>query len=115
MAGRPTKMTKETVDKLESAFSYGCTDAEACAYADIDKQTLYNYCEKNPSFFDRKETLKNMPTFKAKRIIDNALNGDDLNTAHRVVDRKEGSKVKQEITGEGGGPIKGEWTVKVVG
>ncbi|QDP60924.1 MAG: hypothetical protein Tp185DCM00d2C31949971_40 [Prokaryotic dsDNA virus sp.] len=115
MAGRPTKMTPATVRKLEEAFAYGCTDAEACAYADIAKTTLYEYCEKHPAFTDRKETLKNMPTFKAKRIIYNALDEADLNTAHRVVDRKEGTKVKQEISGEGGGPIKGEWTIKVVG
>ena len=74
-----------------------------------------NSTEKHPAFTDRKETLKNMPTFKAKRIIYNALDEADLNTAHRVVDRKEGTKVKQEISGEGGGPIKGEWTIKVVG
>ena len=113
--GRPTKMTVATIGKLEEAFSYGCTDNEACAHADIHPSTLYDYCTANPKFSERKETLKNMPTFKAKRIIDNALDGADLNTAHRVVDRKEGSKVKQEITGADGGPVRGDWTIKVVG
>jgi hypothetical protein len=27
--GRPTVMTPETVQKLEEAFSFGCTDEEA--------------------------------------------------------------------------------------
>jgi hypothetical protein len=104
-AGRPTIMTESTIHKLEEAFTFGATDLEACCHADISKSTLYNYCEANPEFVERKETLKNQPTMKAKRIITNALDSDDLNTAHRVIDRKEGSKIKQEITGPNGGPI----------
>jgi hypothetical protein len=41
-AGRPTKMTPDTVKKLEEAFLLGCSDIEACLVADISKQTLYN-------------------------------------------------------------------------
>ena len=103
--GRPTVMTDEVIRKLEVAFVAGCSDLEACCYADIGKSTLYDYCENNPSFSERKETLKNQPTLKAKLIIDEALTTGDLNTAHRVIDRKEGSKVKQEITGSNGGPV----------
>lgn len=114
IVARPTKMTPETVKKLEEAFAYGCTDAEACAYADITKPTLYEYCEKNPEFTDRKETLKNLPTFKAKRIINDALDESDILTAHKVVDRKEGTKVKQEVTGANGGPVENKWTVEFV-
>jgi len=55
---RPTKFTDELVEKLEAAFLMGFTDAEACLYADIDKQSLYNYCEKHPEFSTRKEELK---------------------------------------------------------
>ena len=46
-----------------------------------------------------------MPTMKARRIMNASLDGDDLNTANRVIDRKEGNKVKQEITGANGGPL----------
>jgi hypothetical protein len=111
---RPTKMTKSVIGKLEEAFIYGCTDSEACAYADIHPSTLYDYCNLNPEFSERKETLKNMPTFKAKKLISNALDDDDLQTAHRVVDRKEGTRVKQELTGKDGGPIDNKWTVEFV-
>ena len=51
---RPTVMTDDIVAKLESAFLMGCTDNEACLYADIDRSTLYRYQEKNPEFSDRK-------------------------------------------------------------
>jgi hypothetical protein len=110
--GRPTVMTDETIRKLEEAFLWGCTDAEACCHAGIGMSTLYDYCQANPVFSDKKETLKNKPTMKAKKIIDLALDDGDLNTAHRVIDRKEGTKVKQDIT-SGGKPVN-TWIVNPV-
>ena len=103
--GRPTKMTPEVIQKLETAVLVGATDLEACVHADISKSTLYDYCVANPEFSERKETLKNQPTLKAKLIVNDALDNDDLSTAHKVIDRKEGMKVKQEITGAEGGPV----------
>ncbi len=106
-------MDEATVNKLIEAFSWGCTDVEACVYAGISKQTLYSYCEKHPEFTDRKEALKDTPTMKAKRIIFNSLEKQELNTANRVIDRKEGTKIKQDIT-SGGQPIKNEWHIHPV-
>ena len=104
-AGRPTVMTEDVIRLLEAAFLVGAIDLEACIHADISKTALYEYCQKNDEFAERKETLKNQPTLKAKLIIDGALTEGDLNTAHRVIDRKEGQKIKQEITGANGGPV----------
>ena len=92
---RPSVMTEDVLRKLEESFTWGCTDAEACCYAGIGMSTLYDYCQKNEAFSDRKETLKNMPVMKARRIIGASLDGDDLNTANRVVDRKDGQKISQ--------------------
>jgi hypothetical protein len=103
--GRPSVMTDEVIRKLEEAFLFGCSDLEACCFADISKSSLYDYCVANPEFSERKETLKNKPTMKAKRIIDKALDDSDLATAHKVIDRKEGAKIKQEISGPDGGPV----------
>ena len=103
--GAPTKMTDDTLQLLRESFSWGCTDAEACCYAEISTSTLYNYCQDNPKFLELKNKLKDMPTMKARRIINKSLDDSDLNTANSVIDRKEGTKVKQEITGEGGGPL----------
>ena len=58
-AGRPTVMTKDTIAKLEEAFKCGASDLEACFYADISKDSLYNYQKKHPEFIERKEALKN--------------------------------------------------------
>ncbi|MCK4500085.1 hypothetical protein KAU11_06270 [Candidatus Babeliales bacterium] len=99
--GRPTVMTPEVVNKLEEAFLVGATDLEACVHADISKQTLYNYCDKHPEFFDRKETLKNQPVMRAKVIVSDSLKEGDIQTAHKVIDRKEGSKVTQTVEHSG--------------
>lgn len=71
--GRPTIMTKETVNKLEEVFAIGGTDEEACFYANISKQTLYDYQAKYPEFVDRKESLKNKPVLKARQTVVKAL------------------------------------------
>ena len=97
-AGRPIIMTDDVIQKLEMAFIAGCTDLEACCYADISKSTLYNYCDANPKFMERKETLKNKPLMQARFIIKDALVSGDLNTANRVIDRKEGQKIVQQNT-----------------
>ena len=103
VGGRPTVMTPEAIAKLEDAFSWGCTDLEACCNADISKDALYDYCNKYPKFSERKEVLKNQPVMKARRVVQAALDDDDINTAHKVIDRKEGQKVVQttiELTHE---------------
>ena len=94
---KPTKEEKEDVKKkLEQAFLAGCTDVEACCYADISRSTLHNYCESNDGFMDRKETLKNQPVMQARFIVNRHLDEGDLATANRVIDRKEGQKIVQE-------------------
>ena len=110
--GRPTVMTEEVIRLLEEAFKWGCTDLEACCNADISKTALYEYCIATPEFAERKETLKNSTLLKAKMVISKSLDDDDVNSAHKVVDRKEGTKVKQDIT-SGGAPIN-TWTVMPV-
>lgn len=55
---RPTKMTDETIKKLEDWFMFWMTDSEACLYADISMATLYNYQNENPKFLEKKRLLK---------------------------------------------------------
>ena len=93
LGGRPTKMTEEVIQKLESAFIAGCTDLEACCYADISKTALYDYCQKNDEFAERKETLKNQPVMQARFIVQEALTTGDLPTANKVIDRVTAQKV----------------------
>lgn len=108
---RPTVMTPETIAKLEVAYLVGATDQEACCHAGIGMSTLYDYCNNNPKFSDKKEVLKNQPIMKAKIIVSDSLDKGDLTTAHRVIDRKEGQKV--DIT-SGGKEIKNNFIIQPV-
>jgi len=67
--GRPTKITKDILNKLEQAFAYCYTDEEACLYVDISPRTLYNYQDKNPEFVQRKELLRKTPNLHAKEVL----------------------------------------------
>jgi len=84
--GRPTKLTELTVKKLEEAFAIGCNDTEACAYAEITRQTLFNYFEVSPSFLDKRNALKERPILKAKKTIYDDLS--EPQTAKWYLERK---------------------------
>lgn len=99
-AGRPTIMTPDIVNKLEQAFSMGCSDLEACLYAGISKQTLYNYQAKNPEFVDRKEQLKEQLVLKARTVIANALNEKDKVTAQWYLERKAKNEFSTKVENE---------------
>lgn len=101
--GRPSVMTPEVLRKLEQAFLMGCTDTEACLFADIGARTLYDYCRDNEEFSQRKEVLKQNPVMKARGVILNHLEENSLNAAQELLKRKEGSKLS--LTGADGGPI----------
>lgn len=99
-AGRPTIMTPELVNKLETAFSMGCTDLEACLFANISKQTLYNYQDKNPEFVDRKAMLKEKLILKARSVIAESLNKKDENTAKWYLERKAKNEFSTKVENE---------------
>lgn len=102
-AGRPTKMTPETVKKLEEAFAIGASDAEACFYADISKETLYTYQDKFPAFLDRKEALKERPVLLARQSVIRGME-QDPNLALKYLERKAKHEfsLRQELTGKDG-------------
>jgi hypothetical protein len=99
--GRPTKMTQETVKKLEEAFAIGASDGEACFYADITRQTLTTYQNDNPEFLDRKNRLKERPVLLARQSVINGL-ANDPQLALKYLERKMKSefstKVEQETS-----------------
>lgn len=64
-----SKMTKEAIVKLETAFSYDCSIDEACLYAGITPPTFYNWKKKNPKPFKRFEVLRNHPVLAARERV----------------------------------------------
>jgi hypothetical protein len=97
--GRPTVMTEDVLQKLEYAFMRGLTDVEACLYADIGTTTLYNYCEENPEFRERKEELKKNPVVQAKLNVFEAIESKDIDMSKWYLERraKDEFSTKQEV------------------
>lgn len=85
---RPSVMTKRVLDKLEEAFSLGCTDLEATLYANISPATLYNYQEKNKEFLERKMQLKETPILKARASVIKSLQ-DNPELALKFLERRK--------------------------
>lgn len=95
---RPTVITKLVLQKLEEAFSFDCTDEEACILANIAPSTLYNYQGSNPEFLERKQLLRHKPILKARQTIIGAL--DDPNFAFKYLERKRRQEFGSGMSGE---------------
>lgn len=66
----------------------GLSDREACIYANIGSQTLYDYQKKNPEFSEQKEEYKTNPILLAKKTIFNALEKGDIRISQWYLERK---------------------------
>lgn len=83
------------------------TDEMACLYAGISPGSLYNYCNENPKFLERKEHLKKSPDLVAqKTLVEDLKNiaGARWWAEHRMKDFKPKSQVEHTgtIATEGG-------------
>lgn len=104
--GRPSPMVEEVLEKLRYAFMVGSTDEEACQYADISTDNLYNYQKAHPEFKEEKEALKNRQVLKARVKVFSSIDSD-IDTARWFLEKKRrkefGNKVMLDgklLTGE---------------
>jgi hypothetical protein len=105
--GRPLfdgKDEAEVVRKLEEAFALGCTNLEACLYADISKSTFYEYLKKRPVFQDRIDLLRERPILQARDAVIQAIRRGDGNLALKYLERKRKAEfaLRTELTGADG-------------
>lgn len=104
--GRPTVFTDLVLQKLEEAFSIGASDIQACFVAGISPRALYYYQEQNPDFLQRKNALKEMTSFAAKKVVNSKIIEGDVDTAKWQLERRNkdeyGTKqtVDNQISGE---------------
>ena len=95
--GRPTVMTTEILDKLKQAFMLGCTDGEACLFANISTDTLYRYQVKNPDYAVKKAQWKENPILLARAEVIKGLK-EKPDHALKVMERlSKDYKQKQEV------------------
>ena len=97
--GRPTVMTQEVVAKLEQAFAIDCSVEEACSYADISRNTFYDYIKINPSFSDRIEQLRQKPVLKARTTVVAKL-GDSFDNSMEYLRRKKKTEFGDSLSVE---------------
>lgn len=97
-AGRPTVMTKETLQKLEAAWNIGATDKIACASAGIAESTLYNYIVEHPEYMEVKEHCKSQIAIQALNNTAQAMQGKNWKGDPYCDDASECSKVALETS-----------------
>jgi len=93
--GRPTKLTPDTVRKLEEVFAIDGTVEEACFYAEISRDTYYTWIKANPSLSDRFEALRNRPILKARQAVVKGL--DDKEFALKYLSKKKKDEFSDRI------------------
>src|SRR5690606_330387 len=98
--------TEEVVGKLEYAFALGCTDEEACLYADVSPAALYNFQERDPAFLERKNLLKQKPVLEARESVLKGIKYDRRLAFDYLKSKKRDEFAdRQELTGKDGQPI----------
>lgn len=114
--GRPAAITTEIIGKLEVAFLNGASDKEACFVAGIGATTLYEYCNDNPQFAERKEALKEMIKYKARSNVSKAINDGDKPLSQWYLERKAKDEfsVRTENTGKDGKDLIPEQTPEIL-
>lgn len=97
--GRPTKKTDAILQKLKYAFMRNCTEAEACAYAEIWESTLNKRKEDDPKFIEQirawKELYVQAIKFKSYERAMNAKNRDSTDILFKV-DKSYSDKAEVE-------------------
>ena len=99
-SGRPCMVKDEVLTKLKYAFIVGSTDLEACQYAGISHNVLYEYQKKNPEFKDEKEALKNKVILKARIKVYGDVDNDG-NMARWVLEKKRKDEFGNKIVIDG--------------
>ena len=80
-------MTEETLGKLREAYLMGCTDREACLFADIHPDTLYAFQHQNEEYSEQKRVWQSNPVLRARMAVMEFLQFD-AKLAMRYLERR---------------------------
>lgn len=89
--GRPSKKDDDgfgPVSKLLAAFWRGANITEACNYADISRETYYQWCREMPELSDTFAKARTMVSERAKAIVVDAIDKGDINAAKWWLERR---------------------------
>jgi hypothetical protein len=86
--GRPTVMTKATIQKLEVALRDGFSVEMACYLSGVSRSTYYSHYERNPDFAHNMELSKQWVVERAKQVVAQAVANGDLKASQWVLERR---------------------------
>ena len=86
--GRPRAITPKKLEKLEEAFKLGCTNREACFYADVAESTFYDFLKEYPEYSNKIAMWKDYEKIKARFVVHKALENGDRDMAKWYLERK---------------------------
>lgn len=99
----PSKLTEAVLSKLDYAFGIGCSDREACLYADIAPPTLYRWYKEHPELKERFDLFKEQPILRARETVNIAIKVDpDLAMKYLERRKKDEFSLRSELTGKDG-------------
>lgn len=83
-----------------------CSDEEACLFAKISQDALYDYQRAHPEYGEQKRLMKQNPFLVARRSVLNTMERDG-ELALKYLERKKKLEfsLRQELTGENGTPL----------
>lgn len=95
---RPTKKTKELIEKLVDLFSIDCTDEEACALVGITTETFYKRMNEDKKFSDTIIRAKKKYFEDIRRASkDRAMNTKNRDSTDILFKRDERYKDRNEL------------------
>ena len=86
---RSTKKTPECVKKLEEILRLDGTITEACSYANISRETYYNWLENDLEFSDKMADAGDYAFIEARRTINKAIKEGDWKLALDILRRRD--------------------------
>lgn len=101
--GRPSKLSEDVVRKLLEAFAVDANVTQACSYAEITRETYYQWIKKHPELSDRIEVIRERLPLKAKENIAKAIHGGSIDDSWQLLGKRDKDyteKVQVEHTGE---------------
>ena len=121
--GRPTKYNNDILAKAKAYVDGGyaaCNDAipQMAGLAielDISRETIYAWSD-DPEKREFSDIVAKCLRAQERKLLNGSLTGDLNPTIAKLILTKHGysERVQNEHTGENGGVIKTEWTVRVV-
>lgn len=89
--GKFTKKTAEVVKLIGEAAAMDCSIKEICLYANISKQTYYNWIDEDKKLAERIDELRSTPFLKARSTIIKGIE-ENYNNAMDYLKRKKKSE-----------------------